>query len=307
MRKKRAAATQEFARAKNLDNALTFRERVVRFGERLFGHSLGERVLGSRGKRRTGPIALRDENKDALEMKDVEEAKYRDPEDDVDMNRLVDSYARSSHRPSHTREPSMTTYDPRSSYFPPGYRPSRGDKRGDADSRKPSWRTRSRHRGDGNRHGNRRERDLDLNTMSDESLYSYVTGQARRTADARQPQRAPPVPTSNLTSLDLDARNLDRRPHLHSRFSDYTASSFSSHSGSHSRSSSRGPTPAEEYASSIRSREHERQRSRSRSPLGPTVDYGLVDVSDASRGDYWLKPTYTGASNGSGSRNPFRR
>lgn len=309
-KKKRAQATQEFARAKNLDNPMSFRDRLVRFGERLFGHSLGERVLGSRGRRGAGPIALGDHDKDALEMRDIEDAKYHD----TDMNRLLDSYARpSTHKNSHSRAPSMTTYDPRSSYFPPGYRPSKhGD---DQQSRKPSWRTRSTRKEAAHRDGPKRDRDLDLNTMSDESLYSYVTGQQRRTADARQPQRAPPVPTSsNFTALE--ARDLDKRAPLHSRFSDYTASTLSSrprgHEHTHSRGSSRGPTPAEEYASSVRSREyHEnaRQRSRSRSPLGRAVDYGLVDLGENnnSRADYWLKPNYTGGSSGSGSKNPFRR
>ena len=59
-RKRRLAATQEFARQKQLDRPKTWRERVIRFGERLFGHSIGERALGSRRRSPTGPIALRE-------------------------------------------------------------------------------------------------------------------------------------------------------------------------------------------------------------------------------------------------------
>jgi hypothetical protein len=362
MRKKRAAKTREFAKKRKLDDALTWRERVVRFGERLFGHSIGERALGNRRKARTGPIALQDgdvENHGGMvEMRDVEAGRGRQ-RSEMDVNRLLDSYARA---PS-TQARSMTTYDPRSSYYPPGYRPSRRDNDFDAKSRKSSWKSLSlRHHHD-RAHDSEKtrqrdgQRDVDLNTMSDESMYTYLTGQQRRTADARQPHRAPPVPaipvpyTSsddfNKDPMTLKARNLDkgdRRPGLKSHFSEYTSSSYSTggQSRSHSRSSSRhgfntrGPTLAEEYASSIRTRDdyeryQERQfnRSRSRSPLGgPATDYGLVDVGETNAGgngygvqygygyrepqqnqqlESWLRPAYTGGSNGSASKNPFRR
>ncbi|EJD01756.1 uncharacterized protein FOMMEDRAFT_126919 [Fomitiporia mediterranea MF3/22] len=298
MRKKRAQQTQEFARAKKLDDNLTWRERVVRFGERLFGHTLGERVLGSRKRGATGPIALRDVGKgtakDSYQMRDLEEARYS-----RDVDKLLDGYAYSRH----SREPSLNTYEKRSDYL--------SRLHGDAKS-KSSRSKSSRFRRDRDRSA---DKDVDLNTMSDESMYTYLTGQPRRTADARQPVRDKPAFSSRLTPLDTNARDLDRgRDRLASRFSDsmYSESNYApprdrrrrDHSPASNASSSRAPTPAQEYALTVRDREH------SPANRGPAVDYGLIDLGNqkdqyGGRGDYWLRPNHTGAS--SGSKNPFRR
>ncbi|KAL5487461.1 hypothetical protein ACEPAI_5569 [Sanghuangporus weigelae] len=302
-KKMRAQQTREFARAKKLDDGLTWKERVVRFGEKLFGHTLGERVLGSR-KPGTGPIALQDvgpvddKRSESFRMRDrdLEEARY-----ERDVDKLLDGYA-------YSRPRTLNTYDER--------------------SRKERARV--------------LDNDVDLNTMSDESIYTYLTGQPRRAADARQPVRSGATPI-HTTTLDLDARDLerDRRPYLlerdrargrglESRFSvsSYSDSSYRSRSllgrqrspGARSNgSSSRAPTPAQEYALSVADREFKRGRS----PLGrehrspshrlidlddPAEEYGRGAGTGGGRGEYWLRPTHTGnTSSSGGSRNPFRR
>ncbi|KAL5507676.1 hypothetical protein ACEPAH_5294 [Sanghuangporus vaninii] len=262
-RKKRAQQTREFARAKKLDDGLTWKERVVRFGEKLFGHTIGERVLGTR-KPGTGPIALQDvgpvddKRSESFRMRerDLEEARY-----ERDVDKLLDGYA-------YSRPQTLNTYDERSRYLA----------RVHADASVRSHSSKSKYSKSHRKERARElDRDVDLNTMSDESIYTYLTGQPRRAADVRQPVRsgATPIPT---TTLDLDARDLERvrRPYLlerdrararglESRFSvsSYSDSSYRSRSlldrqrspGSRSNgSSSRAPTPAQEYALSVADR-----------------------------------------------------
>ncbi|OCB91987.1 hypothetical protein A7U60_g695 [Sanghuangporus baumii] len=324
-RKKRAQQTREFARAKKLDDGLTWKERVVRFGEKLFGHTLGERVLGTR-KPGTGPIALQDvgpvDDKRSeffrMRERDLEEARY-----ERDIDKLLDGYA-------YPRSQTLNTYDERSRYLARVH--TAAPVRSHSSRSKYSKSYRKERARD-------LDRDVDLNTMSDESIYTYLTGQPRHAADVRQPVRsgATPIPT---TTLDLDVRDLerDRRPYLlerdrargrglESRFSvsSYSDSSYRSRSlldrqrspGSRSNgSSSRAPTPAQEYALSVADREFKRGRS----PLGrehrspshrlidlddPAEEYGRGAGTGGRRGEYWLRPTYTNSSGG--SRNPFRR
>ncbi|KAH8103185.1 hypothetical protein DFH11DRAFT_1735039 [Phellopilus nigrolimitatus] len=286
-RKRRAMRTQEFAKQKRLDDKLSWRERVVRFGERLFGHSIGERALGSRSRGMTGSIALREVDGDKIDkMREVEEARH-----DRDMDKILDGYAYSRYEDSrHSRALSRNnTYDKRSRYLAaPSAQPK-------SKSSRPS-RRHDRERGTVN--------DADLNTMSDASMYTYLTGQPRRTADTRQPVRKVPVPTSLLRGLST--RNLDRSPpprrHADPERSRFSASSYSaSYASSSSPSPSRAPTPAEEYALSVLERERSPVR---RSPA-------LIDLDDEGhgyggrRGDYRLRHTNTGGSGE--SRNPFRR
>ncbi|KAL5527983.1 hypothetical protein ACEPAG_6784 [Sanghuangporus baumii] len=326
-KKKRAQQTREFARAKKLDDGLTWKERVVRFGEKLFGHTLGQRVLGTR-KPGTGPIALQDvgpvddKRSESFRMRerDLEEARY-----ERDVDKLLDGYA-------YSRPETLNTYDERSRYLARVHADASVSHSSKSKYSKSYRKERARNP----------DRDVDLNTMSDESIYTYLTGQPRRAADARQPVRsgASPIPT---TTLDLDARDLerDRRPYLlerdrargrglESRFSvsSYSDSSYRSRSlldrqrspGARSDgSSSRAPTPAQEYALSVADREFKRGRS----PLGrehrspshrlidlddPAEEYGRSAGTGGGRGEYWLRPTHTGyTSSSGGSRNPFRR
>lgn len=99
-------------------------------------------------------------------------------------------------------------------------------------------------------------------SMSTDSLYSHITGIPRRAPEPRQPVR---------TARDL----------LPSRFSDATSGHFSP-AGSPPEINlidDRPPTPAQEYARSVRKNPPE------------------------SHGNYWIQPTQTGSSGN--SRNPF--
>ncbi|KAI5120332.1 hypothetical protein M0805_000392 [Coniferiporia weirii] len=292
--------TQEFARQKQLDNKLTWRQRVVRFGERLFGHSLGERALGSRKRGMTGPIALTEVDKlDHLDrMREAEEARH-----EREVDKLLDAYATSRRGDlHHSRTFSHNTYDERSGYLLPISRPHA----------KSTPKSKQGRRSD-------RDRDVDLNSMSDASMYTYLTGQQRRTADTRQPVRAPAVPTGHLTGLDTRVRDFDRRPSPHHERSRFSSSSYSTSSHTSSARERRGspggtyaPTPAEEYALSVVERDQRHGRGRGHAkPRRPEADHDLVDFDDhpdnyeGGRGGYWLRPTHTGTSGS--SRNPFRR
>ncbi|THH10112.1 hypothetical protein EW145_g1556 [Phellinidium pouzarii] len=294
--------TKKFARQKRLADNLTWKQRMVRFGERLFGHSIGERALGSKMRGEMGPIILTEIDASKMDhldrMREAEEARH-----DRNVDKLLDSYAKSRYSDSRRHEHTLShdAFDERSGYFLPVSRPY-------AKSEPKSKSSRRHHRGD----------DVDLNSISDASMYTYLTGQPRRTADARQPVRAPPVPTARLAALGTHACDLDRRPSLHherSRFStsSYSASSYASSSRDRrQRESPDGayiPTPAEEYALFVA----ERDRGHSPARYGASTDYDLVDLHGSHdeheyRGaydEYRLRPTHTGTSGE--SRNPFRR
>lgn len=262
-RRKRAQATRAFAIQRGLDNNLTWRERIVRFGERLFGHQ----------RSRPGPIALEEVHHDKLDRyNEAEEARY-----DV---KYFDSSSHSSRRHDHRDPRYLSDLDKRS---------------------KHGYHSRSNSSSSVARYG--KERDVDLNSMSDASMYTYVTGQPRRAADARQPVRAPPIPPAKFGSVAEAYPN-------ESRFSisSYYASVM------HSRDQERVPTPADEIARSFLERKRAHSRSPSRNGGGPDVDYNLVDVdrpqsrgplSELARGEPFLRPNHTGSSGS--SRNPFRR
>lgn len=251
-RKRRALETRAFARQKNLDVRMGWGRRLVRWGERLFGHDLGKRALGLGDKKtrgrgmemememdagmREGPIALRGGG-------DLEEGRGgRESRASRDMDTILDAY---------------------------GYRDYDDD---DAHPHSHHLAT-SPHATRQTFASRALERERDLNRLSGASLYTEITGQARRTADVRQPVRERGVLLAagrssrersrekDKTDLSLGARDLDvprPRQNLQSRFS---GSTYSFGSSSHSRSSSRSrrerenrdrtPTPAEEYALSI--------------------------------------------------------
>ena len=166
-RKRRAKATKAFASAKQLDRPLGWRGRLVRFGERLFGHR----------RTRQGPAY-------AYEPEDVRLAKLRAAEEahaheSRDMDKLLDAYAYSRAGSSRAPSPlpSLRSYD------------------GDRHSHKSSDRSappRKASPGAGER-------------IAEESLYSQVTGQPRRAPEPRQPVRdspraRPDVPSSRFSA-----------------------------------------------------------------------------------------------------------
>ncbi|KAH9890512.1 insulin-like growth factor binding protein [Cubamyces lactineus] len=161
MRKRRAAATANFAAAKNLNHSKGWRYRLVRFGERLFGHKKSQRWM------------VPPEHEEDIRMEKLraaEEARYgRDVEKlrressmrtDRDLEKLIGSYEYS--RAGSSRAPSPL--------------PSLRDYDGDRHSHKASS------------HGSD-PRARVANDLAQESLYSQVTGQPRRAPEPRQPVR----------------------------------------------------------------------------------------------------------------------
>ena len=290
-RKKRAQQTAVFARQKNLDIHTGWKDRLVKFGERLFGHTIGESALALGAGGRKG---IKSQN--ACEERSLWMDGYRDVEEgtvahEKDMDKLIEAYdypRRSStmHSPLHSRSKSYALA-----------------------------------------HSN-------PNRMSDASMYTELTGQPRKGADARRPVRKAPV----IAHVQLSMKNLDRDPNK-SRFSGSTYS-FASSSGLNVQKAtditrSKAPTPAEEYALSVlegrakatqRTPELNWSNDENAARRGiEEPDYGMLaqlgnsqfnsghlnghDYNKGMRGDYWLYATHTGGSggsSGSGSKNPFR-
>jgi len=96
MRKKRAQATAMFASAKRLDQPMSWRMRLVRFGERLFGHSPNQRWV----------VPKETEAMKLEKLRDAEEARH-----DRAMEKLsgYDPRAESHRQPSPL--PSLRNYD----------------------------------------------------------------------------------------------------------------------------------------------------------------------------------------------------
>ncbi len=79
-RKQRAKRTALFASAKKLDRSSNWRWRLVRFGEKLFGHRRSHRAQRS------------DEEIKLVQLRDAEEARHHD-----EINKLIGSYAYPTH------------------------------------------------------------------------------------------------------------------------------------------------------------------------------------------------------------------
>jgi len=179
MRRKRAQATKAFAAAKRLDHPRGWRMRLLRFGERLFGH------------RQPNPAWVVPD-----EERDIKLERMRATEDDRHFRTME---KRGGYSRQGSRQPSPL--------------PSLRDYRDDG------WDAPKNQRGS-------------LATMSNDSLYTHITGQPRRTPEPRQPAR--------------NAREL-----LPSRFSDTTLGSHDVRRLEKNRAErDRSPTPAQEYARS---------------------------------------------------------
>ena len=96
-RKQRSNKTKQFAIAKKLDDAGGWRQRLVRFGERLFGHTPKNRFAGHYshspsylGDAKGGNIALRDLEEQRKWREDLKQpTTYHD---DDDLDRIVGAY-----------------------------------------------------------------------------------------------------------------------------------------------------------------------------------------------------------------------
>lgn len=281
-RKRRALETRAFARQKNLDVRMGWGRRLVRWGERLFGHDLGKRALRlgekkTRGRgmememdagMREGPIALR-----GGDLEEGRGGREQGSRASRDMDTILDAYG--------YRDYDDDDAHPHSHHLATSPQATR-----------QTFASRAL------------ERERDLNRLSGASLYTEITGQARRTADVRQPVRERGVLLAgssrekDKTDLSVGARDLDvprQRQNLQSRFS---GSTYSFGSSSHSRSSSRSrrererenrdrtPTPAEEYALSIldtRFKDENAERAvRVVHPNSSEPDYGLLGELSAA-------------------------
>ncbi|KAK1224220.1 hypothetical protein PQX77_012877 [Marasmius sp. AFHP31] len=166
MRKRRAAATKQFARAKNLDEGgAGWRWRMVRFGERLFGH---------RPSKRAYPAPPPED----IKLRDIEEG-YPEPirknrnsvgHSTFDMDGLIGAYQ---------------------------YRDDdhKSSKKSHAPSVLPSLNVHHHHH-----HTYNNGHNKDLNRLSGSSLYSEITGMPRHTPETRQPVKTKPLLLNPNTS-----------------------------------------------------------------------------------------------------------
>jgi hypothetical protein len=75
-RKQRAKQTAQFAAAKSLDKPQGWRYKLIRFGERLFGHRRSTRVTGTGVGLGADSASARDEFK-LMQLKDLEEERHQ--------------------------------------------------------------------------------------------------------------------------------------------------------------------------------------------------------------------------------------
>ncbi|PSR73304.1 hypothetical protein PHLCEN_2v10832 [Hermanssonia centrifuga] len=149
-RKKRAKATVMFATAKRLHRKGGWRNRLVRFGEKLFGH------------KRSYPVDPREQERIQMEkLRSSEEARYN-----RDMDKFIDAYDYSRAGSSRGPSPIPSLYE-------------RERERERAHDRLVNQRT-------GN---NLHHRRLSGASLTNGSLYSQVTGMPKRAPEPRQPVR----------------------------------------------------------------------------------------------------------------------
>ncbi|CDO71899.1 hypothetical protein BN946_scf184940.g46 [Trametes cinnabarina] len=214
MRKRRAAATANFAAAKNLDHTKSWRYRLVRFGERLFGHKKGQRWMMPPPEHEDVRLEKLRAAEEARYDRDLE--KLQDPRresslrHDREMDKLIGSYeysrAGSSRAPSPL--PSLRDYD--------------GDRHSYKDSKGSDYSDRARDR-------------VTNDLVAEESLYSQVTGQPRRAPEPRQPVRnARDLLPSRFSNATTYSNWLTPDPPAPPAVPVYTT-----------------PTPAQEYARSV--------------------------------------------------------
>ncbi|KAL0072835.1 hypothetical protein AAF712_000598 [Marasmius tenuissimus] len=166
MRKRRAAATKQFARAKNLDDSgAGWRWRMVRFGEKLFGH---------RSSKRAYPAPPPED----IKLRDIEEG-YPEP-----VRKIRNSVGHS-------------TFDMDGLIGAYQYRDDdrKSSKKSHAPSVLPSLNVHHHHH-----HAYNNGHNKDLNRMSGSSLYSEITGMPRHTPETKQPVKTKPLLLNPNTS-----------------------------------------------------------------------------------------------------------
>lgn len=148
MRKKRQQKTKQFATAKRLNGGKwDWKYKLVRFGEKLFGHRPSQRV------------PYPDEEQEPIKLRDLEGGLKRSST--YNTERFLGAYEERRHQHD----------DHRSVSSKPSTLPSLKDNR----SREERLREKDRHAAP--------------SLMSGPSLYSQITGNARRTPETREPVR----------------------------------------------------------------------------------------------------------------------
>jgi len=176
-RKQRANKTKQFATAKKLDDAKDWRQRLVRFGERLFGHTPKNRLAGHHtyaadprgypGDTKRGDIALQDLEAQRRWRQDQE----RPPayHDDDDLDGIVGAYG---YEPSVRSNPSeYTRFFNRQSHMDPSAELER----------------------EYNNLRRQKYRDEALESLASRSIYSQVTGAPKKAPEPRIPIKNLPV------------------------------------------------------------------------------------------------------------------
>ncbi|KAF8824037.1 hypothetical protein HHX47_DHR9000413 [Lentinula edodes] len=164
-RKQRAKRTKAFAQAKNIDQSTSWRWRLVRFGEKLFGHRASKRAYPE-----PTPDANPGLDSEALKLMKLRNAEEARHNQEMEKLMLISDYQ----------------YPPekRSSYYPPSVLPSLYDV---GHSRKHLHAV-----------------DSATNRLSGPSLYSQVTGVPRNGPEARQPVKKDLI-TSRFSASSLNS------------------------------------------------------------------------------------------------------
>ena len=176
-RKQRANKTKQFATAKKLDDAKDWRQRLVRFGERLFGHTPKNRLAGHHtyaadprgypGDTKRGDIALQDLEAQRRWRQDQERLPAYHDDDDLDG--IVGAYG---YEPSVRSNPSeYTRYFNRQSHMDPSVELEREY----SNLRRQKY------------------RDEALESLASRSIYSQVTGAPKKAPEPRIPIKNLPV------------------------------------------------------------------------------------------------------------------
>lgn len=191
MRRKRAKATAAFAAAKNLDTKAGWRWRLMRFGERLFGHG------SARPTKYVNPVE--EEELQLMKMRHAEEERHL-----MEMKKLggpssLPSYYDFKHERDELR--SASSHSRPSSYYPPGYR--------DNDHLSPSHTESlySQVTGMPRRSPDARQPVKDLAPPRMGSRFSWTTHDSE-SLRRRSPESLAPAPTSLVTEAQQYAQRV---------------------------------------------------------------------------------------------------
>ncbi|KAF9264245.1 hypothetical protein L218DRAFT_926619 [Marasmius fiardii PR-910] len=258
MRKRRAAATKQFAQAKNLDaDGTGWRWKMMRLGEKVFGHKTSQRIYLQPAVA-TEDIKLRElEEGGHDEYRDAPHSKYRKSvgQSTYDMDGLIGAYQYSDD--------------------------DRKSKKSHVPSVLPSLNVHHHHH-----HTYDNGHSKDLNKLSGSSLYSEITGLPRNAPEPKQPVRTKPL---------LLNPNASRFSHSSFGSSVYSANSSNPSIGL-LRKVTTAPTDAQRYAREVRPTLGGADGSRvdQYPETGTLVD--TSDDVPVMKGMYWIEPQYTETS-----------